>query len=293
MAENFVCLVIIPTLAVYYGKLIMKPKTTFGECLKFTPYSWAKLLRMRDLGETEVAGYGITQTEDPLLVTDFVTVKQKCTMATFDLDNEDIAEYSERMMDAGLVPWMYSNILIHTHPGNCPNPSHTDEENFMKAFSHPNWAIMFIIARGGETYCRLKVNTPPGVTKELKVCVDYSHPFPGSEETAWKDEYRQKVSKEEFLWEAYSEPLYCYWDRDGCVVYHDEKTETFYMYDPVNEEWYKDNDGNTKSTKKPNRNWTKQIIEWANQHSSEREIAMIERLDPSDEWYDYIDSDWS
>jgi len=176
----------------------MTPKMTFGEQLRFTPYAWAKLLWMRDRGDTEVAGYGVTATEDPLLVTDFVLIKQECTGASFDLDPEDGADYMDRMLDTGLPPWAYSNILIHTHPGNSPTPSGTDEKNFVAAFSHPNWAIMFIIAEGGAAYCRLKVNVGPGVIKEIKVAVDWTVPFGGTDTQAWETEYKAKVVEQKF-----------------------------------------------------------------------------------------------
>lgn len=177
---------------------IINPKTTFGEKLRFTPYAWAKIMWMRNHGKTEVAGYGITATEDPLLVTDFVSTKQKCTVASFDLDPYDIIEHTERMMDQGIPPWACTNLLIHTHPGNCAKPSGTDEENFAKAFAHPNWAIMFIVAKEGDTYCRLKINVGPGVVKLLGVEIDWNIPFPASDHEGWDAEYDEKVHAKKF-----------------------------------------------------------------------------------------------
>lgn len=174
---------------------IMKPTTKFGTHIQFTPYAWAKLLYMRDKGPTEVAGYGITATDDPLLVTDFVLVKQECTVVTFDLDANDSVEHMETMMDKGLMPWQYANILIHTHPGDSPSPSGTDENNFNKSFSHPNWAVMFIIAEGGECYCRLKINVGPGSIRELDVCVDWSQDFEGTNKEDWATEYSSNVKE--------------------------------------------------------------------------------------------------
>lgn len=177
----------------------MKPKLTFAKELRMSPYAWAKLIWFRDRGNTEVAGYCITNTEDPLLVNDFVLVKQKCTMVTFELDPEDSIEYMEKMIDGGLPPWAYSNILAHTHPGEDTNPSIIDEENFNKAFSHPNWAIMLIVGKDGSTYCRLKMNTGPGALSLLDVVIDYGVPFNGSNPIAWAKEYEEKVFKKTFL----------------------------------------------------------------------------------------------
>ncbi len=175
-----------------------KPELTFGKELKLTPYAWAKLIWMRDRGNTEVAGYCVTGTSDPLLITDFVLIKQECTMVTFDLDSNDSAEYVERMMDAGLAPWQCLNILAHTHPGNSTNPSSVDEENFEKAFSHPDWAIMLIIGQDGSAYCRLKMNTGPGTLSLLDVTIDYGISFNGSNLAEWEKEYKAKVSKKSF-----------------------------------------------------------------------------------------------
>ena len=43
--------------------------------LRFTPTSWAKLVFLRDMTENEVGGFGITEADDLLFVTDFVLVK--------------------------------------------------------------------------------------------------------------------------------------------------------------------------------------------------------------------------
>lgn len=173
----------------------MKPKISFGNALKFTPYAWSKLLYMRDRGPTEVAGYGVTETNDPLLVTDFILIKQECTIVTFDLDPEDATEYIEKMTNRGIPPWACQNILIHTHPGDCPSPSGVDEINFNKAFTHPNWAMMFIIAEGGKCYCRLKINIGPGLIKELDVLIDWSLEFKGTDQESWNKEYLDKVKE--------------------------------------------------------------------------------------------------
>ena len=173
-------------------------KTTFGTTLRFTPYSYAKLLYMQAMGDTEVAGYCITGTDDPLLVTDFKLIKQQCTSVEFDLDKDDMAEYQEAMTDEGLAVWQSSRILAHTHPGNSPNPSLVEEENFKRSFTIPDWAIMFIIADSGDTYCRMKINVGPGVVKEMDVVIDWSIPFGGSDVVSWASEYEDKVTEMKF-----------------------------------------------------------------------------------------------
>lgn len=312
---------------------LLKPVTNFGTNLKFTPYAWAKLLWMRDYGPTEVAGYGVTETADPLLVTDFVLVKQECTIVTFDLDSEDSAEYMETMMDKGLMPWQYANILIHTHPGNSPSPSSVDETNFKEAFSHPNWAIMFIIANGGECYGRLKINVGPGSIRELNVAVDWEQSFSATDKMAWKDEYEAKVTEEkiafamtgneslsdtpktsgcysplvddpmwfnekENIWEhmsdveaRYSDKMVeeagCpsedfdhdfFWDTNGEVLTWDDEDETWYSYCPLSGKWYMEvidaDKDEMQEISKPRQKWADDMLEWADQFASERELVL-------------------
>ena len=42
------------------------------------------------------------------------------------------------------------------------SPSGTDEETFARCFGSSDWALMFILARGGETYVRLALHAGPG-----------------------------------------------------------------------------------------------------------------------------------
>lgn len=176
-------------------EFLQKPKLTRGSVLRWSPYSWAKLLYLRDIGPTEVGGYGLTETDDPLLITDIVLVKQECTSATLEFDTKDSMEFVEKMTDRGLSPFQHSNIFWHSHPGNCPNPSIIDENNFNTNFSHPDWAIFFIIARGGATYCRVRHNIGPGIEVTIPTEVDYSIPFPASDKIAWEAEYKDKVTE--------------------------------------------------------------------------------------------------
>jgi hypothetical protein len=64
-----------------------------------------------------------------------------------------------------------------THPANSPRPSGTDEETFERVFARADWALMFILARGGDCYARLRYHVGPGVDLELAVEIDYSRPF--------------------------------------------------------------------------------------------------------------------
>jgi proteasome lid subunit RPN8/RPN11 len=161
--------------------------------LRFSPTAWAKLLCLRDAGETEVCGFGITGAGDLLFVEDIVLVDQVCTWVTADLDDGSVADFFDAQVDEGRKPEQFARIFIHTHPGSSPQPSSTDEETFARVFGGSEWAVMFIVARKGECFARLRYNVGPGLDAELQVEVDYRQPFGPSEEDLWYEEYESNV----------------------------------------------------------------------------------------------------
>ena len=164
--------------------------------LRFTPWAWAKLLYMRDAGPTEVGGFGVTETADRSLVTDVHLINQYCSSVTVAFDDAAVADFFDQQVDEGLRPDQFARIWVHTHPGNSPHPSGTDEETFARVFGNCDWAIMFILARGGAAYARLRFNAGPGGEICLPVDVDYLQPFPGADQLAWQAEYEKCVQAE-------------------------------------------------------------------------------------------------
>jgi hypothetical protein len=172
----------------------MKTKTSQGALpLRLTPYAWAKLLRLRDLGNTEVGGFGVSAANDLLLVEDICLIRQQCSAVTVKFEDGAVADYFDRQVDRGLAPQHFARIWVHTHPGDSPYPSGTDEETFARCFSCTDWAVMFILARGGQTYARLRFMAGPSGSLLLPVEIDYSRPFPASDWAAWDAEYAQSV----------------------------------------------------------------------------------------------------
>jgi hypothetical protein len=172
---------------------------TNNRTLRLTAYAWAKLLHLRDLGNTEVGGFGISSAKDLLLVEDICLVKQFCSEVTVRFDDEAVADYFDQQVDAGLPPERFARIWVHTHPGSSPQPSNTDEETFARCFSNSNWAVMFILARGGQSYARLRLNAGPGGSLILPVEVDFAEEFPASAQAAWEQEYHQTVHLEQLV----------------------------------------------------------------------------------------------
>jgi proteasome lid subunit RPN8/RPN11 len=175
---------------------------TSNRPLLLTPYAWAKLLFLRDLGSTEVGGFGISSQDDLLLIENICLIQQLCTEVTVRFDDQAVADFFDQQVDAGRPPERFARIWVHTHPGKSPQPSNTDEETFGRCFGGSDWAVMFILARGGQTYARLRLNAGPGGDLVLPVEVDFSQPFPAAAQAAWEQEYDQAVRLEQLMtWE--------------------------------------------------------------------------------------------
>lgn len=171
-------------------------------CLRFTPTAWAKLQYLCHRGDTEIGGFGITppppdEPDDQLLIEEFFVPMQQTTAVTVAFDDESVADFFEDQFTAGRSPEQFGRVWIHTHPGNCPNPSSVDEETFARVFGGCDWAVMFILACGGKTYARLRFNTGPGGTVLLPVEVDCQQPFAGSDHEAWEAVYLERVHEQE------------------------------------------------------------------------------------------------
>jgi proteasome lid subunit RPN8/RPN11 len=174
------------------AKLAPKPKTTLNRAsptIRLTPYAWAKLLYLRDLGPTEIGGFGISRTEDLLLIEDLCLVRQRCDYASVELEDAAVADFFDELVDVGRRPEEFGRIWVHTHPGKSARPSLTDEATFTRVFGACQWSVMLIVARGGETYARLKFGVGPGGSFEAPVEVDYDAPFQASDAQAWRAEY--------------------------------------------------------------------------------------------------------
>ena len=198
--------------------------------LRLTPYAWRKLLFLRDLGPTEVGGFGISSPDDLLLVQDISLVRQLCSAVTVKFDDQAVADHFDDFVDLGCTPERFARIWVHTHPGDSAIPSSTDEETFARCFGSSDWAIMFILARGGETYAKLALNTGPGGDLMLPVEIDFSRPMPASEEQDWEQEYRTSVTEECLFQPQEDERKLLKASRSRLQL--DQRLDGDWMYDP-------------------------------------------------------------
>lgn len=164
--------------------------------LLFAPHAWAKLLFFRDRGPTEIGGFGVTSADDLLYIEDFVTVKQTAWVATVSFDDDAVADHFDNQVDAKRKPEQFARIWLHTHPGDSATPSYVDEGTFKRVFGGCEWAIMFVLGKGGSTTSRIKFNVGPGYSTELGVAVDFTRPFSGSDWAAWEAEYQANIVQE-------------------------------------------------------------------------------------------------
>ena len=186
-------------------KLTTAPKTTNTTVaipqrlpaakLRFSPYAWAKLLYLRDAGNTEVGAFGIGMPDDPLAIIDVVTVKQKVSIATVEFDDESVADFFEDQVELGRKPHHFARVWLHTHPGNSTTPSYKDEETFDRVFGRCDWAIMAILGQDDSISSRLRYSVGIKAEFEIPAAVDYSLPFGASDFAAWEVEYKANVEK--------------------------------------------------------------------------------------------------
>lgn len=164
--------------------------------LQFSPRAWFKLNYLMMKGQTEVGGMGIlTPDKNKLVVDDFVLIPQEATAASVEFDDDGWEDFVEEHAAKGLPADRYMRVWIHTHPGNSATPSSTDQKSWEATFGDFSWALMFIIARGGNTSCELRVkNDFITLTYQMKDSIDWSRPCPvEGDREKWDAEYDRCV----------------------------------------------------------------------------------------------------
>jgi len=121
-------------------------------------------------------------------------------MASVSFDDDAVADFFESQVDAGRKPEQFGRLWLHSHPGDSPQPSMVDEETFERVFGRCEWAVMFVIGRGGKTYARLRFNVGPGGEAVIPVEVDYSLEFGPTDHKAWKAEYQGNIRSDPWTW---------------------------------------------------------------------------------------------
>jgi len=171
-----------------------KPEASRPPVLRFSSTAWAKPLFLRDYGDTEVGGFGISASGNLLHVEDVLLIKQVCSWAHVAFDDNAVADFFDRQVDLGRQPQQFGRIWIHTHPGDSPQPSRTDEETFSRVFGTADWAVMFILAQGGQAYARLRFNVGPTADIKLQVEMEHTRSIACSTVVEWEAEYLANIT---------------------------------------------------------------------------------------------------
>jgi len=165
--------------------------------VRMSPYVMAKIRYISSKADgNEFSGFGISKSpEDVLSIVDFVTVKQKVSRVTVELDDDDVARYFDEMIVAGKEPLECMRIWIHTHPGMKSTPSGVDRRTFEEIFGKGDWAIMMVIGEGDDITTELsyKLFGEHRVTIELDTVVDWEMEFEGSRHKEWAEEVARNI----------------------------------------------------------------------------------------------------
>ena len=195
--------------------------------LRFTPYAWAKLHYFCHRGPTEIGGFGISSPDDPSLIEQFVTVRQKTTSTSVEFEDDAVAEFANDQVDLGRKPTEFLRVWLHTHPWDNAEPSGLDEKTFTRVFGACDYGIMFILAKSGATYARLRFSAGPGGQLCIPVEIDFDQPFEASDHEAWEQEYLGNIqplgtdygpSRSPGTMSLYDEFWPVDWDGDECVL---------------------------------------------------------------------------
>jgi hypothetical protein len=182
------------------SRLPRRPRRRDEPRLTFAPLAWLKLQYFCHAGETEIGGFAVTAADDPLYVDRFETVLQGATAASVEFADGAVADFFDRCVDEGLTPKRFARVWCHTHPGESPDPSATDEATLERVFGACDWSVMFILSRTGRTYARLTFAAGPGGSMLIPVVVDWSRwPVDSANHrlvdqvNAWRGEYEANV----------------------------------------------------------------------------------------------------
>lgn len=197
--------------------------------VRFAPLAWLKLIYLCRKAETEVGLLGLTAEHDHLYVEDLYVPKQSCTAVSTRFDSEDLLDLQERLgIGQGLSCSRFLRVWIHTHPGHSAQPSGKDEETFAQQFADASWALMFILARDGQTYCRIRIGWPPDPVSVIEVPFDWTTDvdwgrFPADVDATsldalqetWSQELAERVKTEAIAYSSYLIDTDSFWSKSG------------------------------------------------------------------------------
>lgn len=164
--------------------------------IRISPHAYQKVAFFTRK-DVEVGGFAITSPEDPSLILDFVVLPQTSSSCEFDFSPDGMQNYLNEMVDAGISPNNCFRMYIHTHPGNSPQPSSVDNEQFDKLMQDYPWFGMIIFAKDLSTYARVKMTQGCGLEAELDLEIDWDVPCEPVDFNELDKIFDEKVSRKQ------------------------------------------------------------------------------------------------
>ena len=173
-----------------------------GTQLVLSPLAYLHWEFLCHVGEVEVSAFGVTAPGRPLYVEELWLPHQEGGWASTEVD-----DWTELFDDAApennWKPEQIGKVWLHTHPGNSADPSATDEQTFKEKFGDCAWALMLILAKNSEAYCRLRVGGPLPIEQAVDWGVSWRR-MPeyaariAERAGAWKAEYDERVRERRY-----------------------------------------------------------------------------------------------
>jgi len=203
--------------------------------ITLTSYVWEKLKFMKSAGNSEVSGFGISDTTNPFCMVDFVVPTQVCNSMGTEIDGEAILNYLEQQACLDTVP--YTRMWVHTHPGFSAIPSSVDWNTFLQCFGNAPWSVMLVLGGKSDSdvvYAVINVNSTICMLLPVEVVVAYDVPCEPKDTDAWFAEYQRNVTIcssvpyfepvfEEYGLHDGDSPLQLVWDLENEEVSLDEE----------------------------------------------------------------------
>jgi len=189
-----------------------------------------KILWMSEKNHSEILGLGVAKSkEEPLVITDFFTMKQEVTSSTVDVDDLGFATLINQLTE--VVEPIQLRVWIHTHPfPGKPTPSSTDWGTFKVLHNCCSWSVMVIISKDCEITGYLVHQDFPN--QAMEVSVEVFDPTNDDKLKKWEEELKQNI-KTKTCTIKYSNRYYDPCDSDeylqenykGVVVINEKKEE--------------------------------------------------------------------
>lgn len=144
-----------------------RKSATTGPRLVFSFEAVTQLRWFLQRTPNEVACWGVCDDpENPLRITRLAFPEQSNSTAYVEMDDISNVKLLARHASEGLQPFQCQRIWIHTHPGSSASPSGTDHSTLDRISENAPWFVMFIMAKGGQTTCKLRCHYEHPVTRQ-------------------------------------------------------------------------------------------------------------------------------